>query len=505
MVDCLLGIDAGNTKTKASLFGLDGVELGRESRRNPIHFPAPGYTERDPERMWNDTADDIKTVIERTGRKPSEILAVSVTGYGSGAYLVDETGDPVRPGIMSTDSRASGLLERWGREGLAERNQRRIQQRFWAGQTAPLLGWLAENEPEVVGRTHAVLLCKDFLRLRLCGDVSTDATDAAVGGLTDVERGQYARDMLSDMDLLGWADKLPPIGSSTEIVGKVSEEASRRTGLQVGTPVVRGLVDVTASALATGVERPDQLSVVAGTFSINSTLHTAPRTSHLPFIQSAYPSGSYYLATEGSTTSAGNLDWVCRTLLRSDTPEALGAGRAIYDVCNELVERALGRRNDILFFPFLFGGPGGAPAGMLGLTAGDDQGDILRAVYEGIVFAHTYDIEGLMSGPDGAHPTSIRLAGGGARSVVWAQMFADALGLPVEVTASTEPGALGAAMCAAVGVGAAADLPAAVKAMCRTARTFVPNVERGTTLRRKLERYRTAVTLLGGLNQKVPA
>jgi L-xylulokinase len=245
------------------------------------------------------------------------------------------------------------------------------------------------------------------------------------------------------------------------------------------------------------VTDPSQLSIVAGTFSINSTLHADPRMSTPPFLQTAYPVGTQYLATEGAATSASNLEWFCKQVLEAEGVRAEGAGRTVYDVTNDLVAGALDRPNDILFFPFLFGGPSGAPAGFLGLTAGHSLADVLRAIYEGIAFAHRQDIGILLSGPDAARPTSIRLAGGASRSAVWAQIFADVLGMPVETMQGSELGAQGVAICAATAIGAYPEIGTAIGAMTRTTRRFTPNPARVETLASKFSRYAAVVSALG--------
>jgi L-xylulokinase len=499
MAACLIGIDAGGTMTKASLFDVDGRELACERRPNQMLFPAPGHTERDPDRMWRAACDAVCQLLESTGTAPGDVVGVSVSGYGAGLYVVDRNGDPVRPGIVSTDSRATALVARWERDGVALPNGRRVQQRLWPGQSTALMAWLAAHEPEMTARAWSVTFCKDFLRRRLAGDHSTDGSDAGIAGLIDCTRQEYALDMFDELGLGPWKGKLPPIGPSTEVTGGVTAEAAALTGLRQGTPVVRGLVDVTASSIASGIVGPSQLSVVAGTFSINQTLHPSPRLSILPFLQSPYPVGGLYLATEGAATSASNLEWFCKNVLGAEAEKALAAGRTIYDVCNEAVAGSLERANDILFFPYLFGGPGGAPAGFLGLTAGHALPDVVRAIYEGIVFAHRADIEQLLSGEDAAKPASIRLAGGASRSDVWAQMFADGLKLPVEITDGGELGAQGVAICAAVGLGIQPDFTTAIERMVRVARRFAPRAERSARYDVKYARYRAAAAALGSV------
>ncbi len=171
MGDCVIGIDAGGTMTKAALFDLAGREIACARSHNITTFPSAGWTERDPDGMWNAAAAAIAQVLTESGTAPGDVLAISVSGYGSGLYLVDRDGNPVRPGIVSTDGRTGGMLSQWVADGRASQIERLVGQYVWPGQSLALMAWLQRHEPEVVARTHKVTFCKDFLRGRLCGDL----------------------------------------------------------------------------------------------------------------------------------------------------------------------------------------------------------------------------------------------------------------------------------------------------------------------------------------------
>jgi L-xylulokinase len=493
MRERLIGIDAGGTMTKVVLFDLHGNELGCERQPNHMLMPHAGWTERDAEAMWSATCKSVRALLESTKTSPDNIVAVTPSGYGGGVYFVDRDGAPVRNGLVSTDTRSLPLLDKWAANGVRKEVSTAIEQLMWPGQTLAIMGWMQENEPTTMERTAHVLACKDFLRLRLCGDISTDPTDAGCAGILNVTRSEISTDAFKAAGLTGWLKKLPPLAPGAEVAGHVSASAARATGLKQGTPVVRGVYDVVGCALATGVEQSSQLAAVAGTFSIHSTLHRTPALDPLPHIQTPYPIPGLILATTATPTSASNLEWFCKTFMRLELDQARAAGRSIYDVCNELVAGTLPADNHIHFFPFLLDGPRGAPAGFTGMKASTTMADLLRGLYEGVVFAHRTDFNYLLNGPDAAKPNVIRFAGGPSRSMVWSQMFADGLNLPVEITNGGELGAKGGAVCAAVATGAYKTVSEAIKNMVKVEHRLEPDQNRSGALTAKFYEYSETV------------
>lgn len=493
MRERLIGIDAGGTMTKVVLFDIEGNELGCERQPNNMLMPHAGWTERDAEQMWAATCRSIKTLLEKTRTEPSDILAVTPSGYGGGVYLVDRDGVPVRNALVSTDTRSLSILDKWTASGVRQQVSAAIEQLVWPGQTLAILAWMQDYEPGVLNRTAHVLSCKDYLRMKLCGDISTDPTDAGCAGILNVTRSEIAEDAFRAASLQKWLEKLAPIGASTEVVGKVSAAAAGESGLKVGTPVVRGVYDVVGCALATGVTNSNQLAAVAGTFSIHSTLHKKPALDPMPHIQTPYPIPGEILATTATPTSASNLEWFCKTAMTAEAEKAKASGMSIYEVCNGMVERTLPGESKVQFFPFLYDGPRGAPSGFTGMTASTSMSDLLRSIYEGVVFAHRSDFNYLLTGPDAAKPSVIRFAGGPSRSEVWSQMFADGLGLPVEIANGAELGAKGGAICAAVATGAYPSVTEAMANMVKIERRFEPDAARAAALSAKYQHYSDAV------------
>ena len=139
-----------------------------------------------------------------------------------------------------------------------------------------------------------------------------------------------------------------------------------------------------------------------------------------------------------------------------------------------------------------------AKGSLVGLSLNHSRRHLARSVYEGIAFCHRMHLERLLRSRV-TPPACIRLAGGAARSVVWAQMFADVMKLPVEPVEANETGALGCAIAAAVATGEYPDLFTAVEGMTSVSRRFEPDPGRIGIYDRKYALYCKTIECLDGL------
>jgi len=492
----LLGTDNGGTVAKAGLFTTEGEEIAVAGRKAEMVTPKPGHTERDVEGLWQATAEAIREVIETSGVSPADIVGVCPAGHGNGLYLVDEQGQPVRPGIYSTDSRAKDYIAKWSADGIDKKILPKTTQCIWPAQPNALLAWLRDNEPETMQRAKWVLMCKDYIRFRLTGEIHAEMTDYSGTSLMNVVTGEYDMDVLEAFGISEMRDLLPPLVASEQITGKVTAEAAKATGLAEGTPVAGGLFDIDACGLASNITDPSQLCMIAGTWGNNQYIWKEPVVSQDVFMTSRYCIPGYYLILEGSATSASNLEWFVTQLFEAEAEKAEQEGRSIYDVCSDWVSQTKPEDSNILFIPFLYGSNADpdAKACLLGLSGWHNRGHMLRAIYEGVVFGHKTHVNKLLQFRD--MPSAIHLTGGVARSETWVQIFADIFQVPVEIPAGTELGALGAAICAAVATGVYPSYADACKAMVKIARVQEPNPENAELYAKKFERYEKAIGAL---------
>jgi L-xylulokinase len=471
----LLGIDNGNTFSKAALFDVSGKEIAVANCAADTTFPHPGWTERDMEMLWQSTATAIRDVIAKAGVKPAEIAGIGNCGHGNGVYLLDKQGQPLRNGIQSLDTRAAAVVADWEACDLHAKTFPYSLQSYWPAQPNALLLWLKQNEPQNYENIGAVLMVKDYIKYRLTGEITGDYTDMSGANLMDVPNKRYSPELLELYDIPEVYDALPPLKHSSEVAGLVNASAAEETDLAVGTPVVGGLFDVDASAIGSGVAAVNQACLVMGSWSINEVITKDPIIHPSLFMTTIFADPELFLTIEGSATSATNLEWFVNQFCAEERIEAECRGISVYEVCSEVVASLPPGSTNIIFHPFLFGSnvQPTARAGFYGVAGWHTRAHLLRALYEGVIYGHLSHIEKLRAA--GGQIDAARLAGGGSRSEVWSQMFADTIQVPMEVTDGNELGAKGAALSAGIGAGIYKDYAEAVEVAVTVVRSHEPN------------------------------
>ena len=462
----LVGLDVGTTGVKALAVTPDGEVVGREERPYPLSTPRPGWSEQDPEDWWA-AARGALEALSRHG-----IAAIGLSGQMHGLVALDDGRRVLRPAILWNDARTGEecreIEERIGLERLV----RLTGNRALAGFTAPKLLWMRTHEPELYGRIAHVLLPKDYVRLRLTGELATDVSDASGTLLLDVADRRWSAEVAEALDIpLEW---LPSALESPEVSGTTAG----------GVPVAAGAGDQAAGALGVGVvDEHGPLSVALGTsgvvFAALPSYASDPMARAHAFCH-AVP-GRWHLM--GVTLSAGGaLRW-----LRDAT------GGASYD---ELVTEAAAwppGAEGLVFLPYLTGErtPHADPearGAFAGLTLRHDRGALVRAVLEGVAFGLRDSLDllrGLGVGADRG-----RVSGGGTRSTEWLRIVASVLELRLERVAVDEGAAYGAALLAGMASGAFSDAAEAVAACVHPAGIVEPDAAWATVYPSALETYR---------------
>ena len=487
----LLGIDNGGTYSKAAIFSTTGQQMGKGNARVPLFATQAGFRERDLEELWQANVEAIQQALANSNVAPKQIAGISFSGHGKGLYLLDKAGQNLGRGILSTDTRAEDIVHIWRENGTETAARVYTHQPCNACQPVTLLRWLKEYRSEIYVRIGAVLSVNDYLVYRLTGSIIAERTLASGSGFYDFSSDSFPPELLKLYGLEEIQSALPKLYVSTDIIGTLSAEAAKVTGLPAGTPVAAGMFDIDACGLASGMVTEAELAVIAGTWSINEYIASHLVEDEVSTRNSCFAIRGKFLVEESSPTSAGNLEWWLRTQLAEEKRQAESAGHSIYEITNAWVASINPARNPVVYFPFLNGSAtsGKARGVFYGLTESTNRAQMTAALYEGVVFSHRRHLEKLLAHREA--PQVIRLSGGAANSPVWVQLFADILQIPIVTITGKELGALGAAMAAGVAVGIYHDFVEAVKDCVAEGQKILPRTEMQSIYTSKYHQYVT--------------
>ena len=478
-----MGIDIGGTMVKACIFNDAGVLMATGSMTTPVCVVGNQH-ERDMTVLEECIYSVIGKAISRFNHDPSAIACIGCTGHGKGLYLLDQNKKYIRPAIASTDARAYEIVDQWVNSGIEKESKKHTLQPLLACQPAALLRWLKEEEPDHYAKIGYVLSAKDYIRFLLTDEVYAEESDSSGTALLNLSQRCFDRELFRLYGIEELYEKMPPLKCCTDICGFVTQKAQEKTGLLAGTPVCGGMFDIDACALACGDLSSRDISVVTGTWSINQYPSEEFATKERSTKVSLYCDGKRYLLEESSPTSAGNLEWCLSTLFPGMD----------YKEADSVVSSFKATDCSVVFTPFLYGCiEGTETATFSGLTMDSKKEELLRAVYEGVAFAHRVHIERLQKSD--STKKCLKVTGGAAKSDVWMQLFANITGMEVVTVASKESGALGAAIAASVAVDAYSDLSVASKNMTKPARCFLPNLKEYAAYQDKYECFKKLMKL----------
>jgi len=442
-----LGIDLGTSEVKALLVDEAGAPVASAGAPLEVQRPHPRWSEQAPEAWWEAALAAVAALQRQAPAALAATRGLGLSGQMHGATLLDAADRPLRPAILWNDVRSDQeCLELVRRVPQAVALTGNLAM---PGFTAPKLLWVARHEPAIFANLATVLLPKDYLRLRLTGEKFSDMSDASGTLWLDVARRDWSDPMLEGCGLS--RTQMPALAEGSAPAGRLRPELAAAWGIGGPVTVAGGGGDNAASAVGIGAVAPGQGFVSLGTsgvvFVVNDRFSPNPARAIHAFCH-ALPARWHQMSVMLSAASC--LRWV--THLTGAAGEAEAAAEAA-------TLSPAGRARAPLFLPYLSGerSPHDDPAALgvfFGLDHATDRRALVYAVMEGVAFGLTDGLDALRAA--GTVPGALSLVGGGARSPLWAQLLADAMGTPVEVHEGAEAGAaLGAARLAMLACGAA--------------------------------------------------
>lgn len=454
---CVIGLDIGTTSTIGILIALPDQVLAMASRPVSLSAPRPGWAEENPMQWWHNVRSILPELIATAGIAPAEVGAVGVTGMLPAVVLLDDDGSLLRPAIQQSDGRCGAQVAELAAEtdaaAFTQRSGNGINQQLVAAK----LRWIERHEPEVFSRIATVFGSYDFINWKLTGQRAVEANWALEAGFTDLASSALADDLiaLAHIPRAAVARRV----ASHEVLGHITPEAARATGLPPGIPVVGGAADHVASAYAAGVIAPgDVLLKFGGSTDI---LIATDRARPDPRMFLDYHLIPGLFMPNGCMASGGSaLNWFAENFAGAEREAARAAGQSLHQHLDTLAEATPPGAGGVQIVPYFLGEKtpihdAGARAIVTGLSLSHGTAHLWRALLEGFGYAFRHHVEVFH---DMGHPTTRFFASdGGAKSLLWMQICADILQAPVQLLRGHPGSCLGAAWVAAMGTGLSDD------------------------------------------------
>ena len=485
----LVGVDLGTSACKTVIFSLGGRKVSEAQREYPIYHPKPTWAEQKPLEWWEAAAETIKESIKKAGIISEDILGLSVDSQREAVVPIGVEGEELYNSIIWLDGRTRPQTEKIRRmiseEEVLSITGAGINPVF----SASKILWLKENKPEVFKKTRVFLCAKDYIVYKLTGQPATDYSMASRTLLFDVKKRRWSEEICSAINIP--IDKLPPVKESTAIIGEISREASEKTLLPKGLPVVNGGGDRPCECLGAGVIREGQVNIGTGTGTAVEVPLSTPKIdvkARIPCCCHVIPDTWEYEAI--IATTGASLRWFRDQFGAEEKAEAERRGKSPYDL---LVEKAAGIKpgsDGLLFYPYLTGAFSPkfnekVRGVFFGVSLSHSKAHFIRAILEGVAFQYL-ETFGILEDL-GVKIKMASMVGGETRSDFWNQMKADIVGIEIRVPEVDDAAALGAALLAGTGIGEYSSLQKAAEENVRIRRTYKPNVE---IRRLYLEAYR---------------
>lgn len=469
----IVGIDIGTQSLKAVVLSPEMKIIGQHAIPYAPYFPQAGWAEQHPHQWEEALGPAIHGALAKAGRKADEVTALGFGGQLDGCVAIDRHGKPLHPCLIWMDRRA-------GTDGIdADDVYRRCGVVLDATHLAAKIRWLKRHVPAVAQATkfHVPV---SYMVARVTGSHAIDHATASTSMVYGLKERSYDQALLAAFGI--GADELPTVLDMADKAGHLSAAGAMLTGLCEGIPVATGTGDDFSSALGAGLVTPGRFINVLGTAEVTGALHGMSVIDPGRLVETHAFLDGYYFVENPGWLSGGALLWFRDTFRL-----------ASFDELTTLAARVAPGADGVTFMPALSGAMApewiaSARAAFYGLTPAHGTAHLARALLEGLAFAMRDVFERVQA--LGVETQALRIAGGGARSVLWRQIRADLTGLPAEAPLHTDTSAIGAAVLAGKAAGHLKDIGRTVSELNPVADVTLPLVRHREAYDNAYRRYR---------------
>ncbi|MDA3953706.1 MAG: FGGY-family carbohydrate kinase [Bacteroidales bacterium] len=475
-------IDAGTQSIRATIIDLKGNICEIERTEIEAYFSdQPGYAEQDPEYLWDKLCETTQRLMKNTSVEISNIKGLSITTQRGTVVNLDESGRPLRPAIIWLDQRKAKHIG-WP-NGLVKIGLQIINmyQSLVHAKKDGESNWIQQNQPEIWAKTYKYVFLSGFFNFRLVGKF-IDSIGNTIGYFPfNYKKQRWAKPWAINSKLFPIErEKLVDLVKPSELLGKITEEASKQTGFPVGLPVIAAAADKSCEVLGSGCISPEIACLSYGTTATIETVNKKYKEvlRFFPPYPSAIP--NYFNTEMMIYRGYWMINWFKNEFGHKEVELSKKNGKIPEELFEEMIKDIPPGSKGLTLQPYWSPGlkiPGvEAKGAVIGFGDVHTRAHLYRSILEGLTYA-------LKAGAlrtqkrTGVKIEKLRVSGGGSQSKIALQMTADIFDLPVEKPHTYETSALGAAINCVVGLNLYPDFETAINNMCRVGEVYLPKPE----------------------------
>lgn len=471
----LLGIDIGTSGCKMTVFDFIGQVVGSTTNSYKTYYPYIMHVEQDPLEWWQVICQQIEYLIYNYGIDTKAIAAIGIDGHSWACLPVYKDGTPLHRAMIWLDRRSEAqthwMKDKIGEESLIYLNGNPVDPAY----IVPKMLWLKQNKEDIYKSTYKFLQSNAYIVHRLTGEFTQDYSQGYGFHFFDISKGAWDEKVAERLEIS--LDLMAPLYHSHQVVGTVTSDAARETGLMPGTPVVAGGLDAACCALGAGVVETGQTAEQGGQ-SGGMSIHVDKPLIHPRLILGFHVIPDKWLLQGGTVGGGGSLKWLKEQIGSYNKSIYDDKKRSPYEIMSDEASTIPPGSEGLLFLPYMAGERSPiwnnkARGVFFGLSYDKTRAHMIRAIMEGVGYSLLHNLD--TASEVNAFVKELIGVGGSSNSSVWTQIKSDITGKIIHVPYSEYATTLGGAMLAGVGIGVYRDFNEAVAQTVHVKRTHIPD------------------------------
>lgn len=448
-----LGIDIGTTNLKVLAFDEKGNQISVFSEATPCTKLGNRSAEMDPVKIWEITEKGLKYVCSSV---KGTIRSIGVSSMGESGILCDKDGQPLHPFISWYDVRPQKVFDAFMQKISPE-------EVFWETGQIPAvkyglmkLLWIKEQYPALYKNAAHWLSVEDWILYCLTGEYATDYSIAARTMAFNPVTREWSDKILS----IAGVDKrlFPKPHPGGAEIGTIKAEVAEKFRISRDAVISTGGHDHACAAIAVNILENKCVLDSMGTAEVLMMASEKPFLCKTAFekqycVYSHCGERLYRIVTSNQSCGAC-IEWYLNTYGRLIRRTAEKFKENPYEYLTEIAEAKEDGVSEVFFLPFIRGSVENRylKGAFIGLHDQDEEGDYIRAVFDGLGYEIRMQIEGFQT-LTGDRVETVKVVGGPSRSAYIMKRKALTQNCEIQIPTFSEAAGKGAALLGAVARG----------------------------------------------------